>query len=417
MLESVKELNEETDSPWKNLAAKALKDLESIGIPGTKNEEWKYTSLKPLSEINFKQYPAKKEFNPSELPISFKANKLVFINGYFSSEYSEWIDSGENLFLTHIKDDTVSDKVIQHLGKYAKTEGQGLNAMNTAAMSNGAFVFIPARMQLKNPVCIVHVSISDEVPLMSQPRNLVVLEESASATVVEYYISNASTSFFNNIINEIYVSEGASLDHYKIQQESGDSWQNNFTQIFQEKSTKVNQVTLTLDGKLVRNNLHTFMNGEQSECHLYGLYLTSGNTHVDNHTRVDHGKPNCFSNEKYKGILKDKSSAVFNGKIIVHENAVKTNAYQRNQNILLSEEATVNTKPQLEIFADDVKCTHGATVGSLDEEPLFYMRSRGIPEQEARRMLLNAYADEIAELIKIPELVQIMEDEIERKLS
>jgi Fe-S cluster assembly protein SufD len=158
------------------------------------------------------------------------------------------------------------------------------------------------------------------------------------------------------------------------------------------------------------------MNGENCNSLLYGLYIPDGTQFVDNHSRVDHAKPNCFSDEKYKGILKDKSVAVFNGKIMVHEDAQKTNAYQRNQNILLSNDATVNTKPQLEIFADDVKCTHGATIGQLDEEPMFYLRSRGIPENEARKLLLNAFADDIAEKIKIPELVQILEEEIERKL-
>jgi Fe-S cluster assembly protein SufD len=218
------------------------------------------------------------------------------------------------------------------------------------------------------------------------------------------------------VVNEIFLDENASLEHYKVQRAKGDSYHNNYTQIVQNANTNINQVTLTLDGQWVRNNLHFKMDGENCNSLLYGLYIPDGQQFVDNHSRVDHAKPNCYSDEKYKGILKDKSVAVFNGKIMVHLDAQKTNAYQRNQNILLSNDATVNTKPQLEIFADDVKCTHGATIGQLDEEPMFYLRSRGISENEARNLLLNAFADDIAEKIKIPELVQILEEEIERKL-
>ncbi len=224
------------------------------------------------------------------------------------------------------------------------------------------------------------------------------------------------TNHATNVVTETYVGENAHLEHYKIQQQAGESYQTNFNQIFQEANTNINHVTLTLDGTMVRNNLHYFMNGQNCNSLLYGLYITDNNDFVDNHTRVDHAKPNCFSDEKYKGILKDKSTAVFNGKIMVHLDAQKTNAYQRNQNILLSDDATINTKPQLEIFADDVKCTHGATIGQMDEEQMFYLRSRGIPENEARKLLLNAFADDIAEKIKIPELVALLEQQIDHKL-
>jgi len=252
--------------------------------------------------------------------------------------------------------------------------------------------------------------------VLNQPRNLIIIDKKASLKIVESYTSLGKHASFTNAVNEIYADEHAHLEHYKVQRQTGESYHNNYTQIFQEKNTNINQVTLTLDGTIVRNNLHFYMNGENCNSLLYGLYITGQKKHVDNHTRVDHAMPNCYSNELYKGVMKDQATAVFNGKIIVHLDAQKTNAYQRNQNILLSDEATVNTKPQLEIFADDVKCTHGATIGQLNDEQLFYLRSRGIPADEARTMLLNAFADEIAEMIKIPELVQILEQEIERKL-
>jgi Fe-S cluster assembly protein SufD len=253
-------------------------------------------------------------------------------------------------------------------------------------------------------------------PILQQPRNLIILEKFSEATIIENYIAVGNHSAFTNVVNEIFADDNSKLEHYKVQRATGENYHNNYTQIFQNANTNINQVTLTLDGQWVRNNLHFYMNGQNCNSLLYGLYITDGNQFVDNHSRVDHASPNCFSDEKYKGVLKDKSTAVFNGKIMVHLDAQKTNAYQRNQNILLSDEATVNTKPQLEIFADDVKCTHGATIGQLDEEPMFYLRSRGISEDVARKLLLNAFADDIAEKIKIPELVQILEDEIERKL-
>jgi Fe-S cluster assembly protein SufD len=252
--------------------------------------------------------------------------------------------------------------------------------------------------------------------VLSQPRNLIVLEKNADACIVESFLSMGANASFTNVVNEIYVDENAHLEHYKIQQQVGETYHNNYTQIFQEANTNINQVTLTLDGTMVRNNLHFYMNGKNCDTLLYGLYITEKSNHVDNHTRVDHAMPNCQSNELYKGIMKNKSTGVFNGKIMVHLDAQKTNAYQRNQNILLDPEATINTKPQLEIFADDVKCTHGATIGQLDEEPMFYLRSRGIPENVARKMLLNAFADDIAEKIKIPELVSLLEQLIEEKL-
>jgi len=275
---------------------------------------------------------------------------------------------------------------------------------------------VPSNKKVENPIIIINVVDANDMNVLSQPRNLIILEKNAEACIVESYISAGVNASFINVVNEIYVNENAHLEHYKIQQQTGESYQNNYTQIFQEANTNINQVTLTLDGTMVRNNLHFYMNGKNCDTLLYGLYITEGKNHVDNHTRVDHAMPNCQSNELYKGIMKDKSTAVFNGKIMVHLDAQKTNAYQRNQNILLDPEATINTKPQLEIFADDVKCTHGATVGQLDEEPMFYLRSRGIPEDVARKMLLNAFADDIAEKIKIPELVGLLEQLIEEKL-
>ncbi len=400
----------------------AFAEFEKVGFPTTKNEEWKYTNLKNITNQSFQS--TCESTIETELMLShaflkdLTANKLVFVNGSFRPELSTIIETDESIVISTLaKAKTAHSELFnKHFGKYAPIEGQGLNAMNTALLSDGAFIYVPNNKTITNPVIIVNIADSTDVNVLCQPRNLIIVEKSASLTLVETFYAVGNNPSFTNVVNEVYANENAHIEHYKIQNQEGESYHNNFTQIFQEANTNINHVTLTLSGTLVRNNLHFFMNGQNCNSLLYGLYMPHGTELVDNHTRVDHAFPNCHSDELYKGIMMDKSVAVFNGKIMVHLDAQKTNAYQRNQNILLSNEATVNTKPQLEIFADDVKCTHGATIGQLDEEPMFYLRSRGIPADVARKMLLNAFADDIAERIKIPELVELLEQEIEKKI-
>jgi Fe-S cluster assembly protein SufD len=404
------------------LREQAFAEFEKLGFPTTKHEEWKYTNLKSITDKTFQSTCEIKSlvnelFNAS-IESKLTANFLVFVNGSLVNELSKIIEQDNNIVISSIAAARKNNQTIfnQHFGKYAKVEGEAMNALNTALLSDGAFVFVPKGKTVTHPVVIFNISDASDLNVLAQPRNLIVAEESSSVTLVETYYAVGSNASFTNVVTETYAGKNAHVEHYKIQQQGGESYQNNFTQIFQEADTNINHVTLTLDGTMVRNNLHFYMNGEHCNSLLYGLYVTDNKDFVDNHTRVDHAKPNCFSDEKYKGILKDQSTAVFNGKIMVHLDAQKTNAYQRNQNILLSDDATVNTKPQLEIFADDVKCTHGATIGELDEEPMFYLRSRGIPENVARKLLLNAFADDIAEKIKIPELVELLENLIDEKL-
>lgn len=391
------------------------------GMPTTKNEEWKYTNTRKISEASL-NFTCVNETNAQELLEGsllneIVAHKLVFINGSYYPNLSVFLEEEAEVVVTvlSLARKQYPEVLKAHFGKYAKIN-EGLNAANTALLSDGAFIYVPKGKKMRHPVILQNIVDASEMAVVQQPRNLVVLEKDASATIIESYIGKGNNLSFTNVVNEIFVDDNGQLEHYKVQRATGETYQNNYTQIHQNGHTNINQVTLTLEGQWVRNNLHFYMNGEHSNSLLYGLYITHGNQFVDNHSRVDHAMPNCMSDEKYKGILMDQSIGVFNGKIKVHLDAQKTNAYQRNQNILLSDSATVNTKPQLEIFADDVKCTHGATIGQLDEEPMFYLRSRGIPEDAARKLLLNAFADDIAEKIKIPELVQILEAEIERKL-
>ncbi len=414
--------NNDSSEIFAQLRHKAIAEFEKTGLPNIKNEEWKYTNLRNISSLSFNSSSdisnnAKKLLNENSLN-AIKANHLVFINGRFYNDLSNIIENDKSIIISNLETERKNNSVHleKHFGKYAKIEGEGLNAMNTALLNDGVFVYVPINQKVEHPILITNIVDATEFNVLSQPRNLILVEKNSSVQIIENYLSTGINASFTNVVNEIFVDENAKVEHYKIQQQCGESYQNNFTQFFQNTSSNINQVTLTLDGALIRNNLHFYMNGENCNSLLYGFYLTEKNNHIDNHTRVDHASPNCYSDEKYKGILKDESTAVFNGKIIVHVDAQKTNAYQRNQNILLSETATINTKPQLEIFADDVKCTHGATIGRLDDEQLFYLQSRGISKDSARRILLNAFADEIAERIKIPELVQILEAEIEKKL-
>lgn len=405
-----------------SLQEKAFAEFEKIGFPTLKHEEWKYTNLKPITEGNFVVNHATnadcKAIIAQSVYSKLNAHLLVFINGNFSSDLSVIKQEASTITMsTLLEARTQKHQAFEtHFGKYAKIENQALNALNTALLHDGAFIHIPSGQKLELPIVVLNIADTTEDTALIQPRNLIVVEKNAEAFVIEAYLNIGSQSSFTNVVNEIFVGENAHLEHYKIQQEVGETYQNNFTQIFQEANTNINQVTLMLDGLFIRNNLHFYMNGQNCNSLLYGLYILDKQNFVDNHSLVDHASPNCFSDEKYKGILMDKSTAVFNGKIIVHPDAQKTNAYQRNQNVLLSNDATVNTKPQLEIFADDVKCTHGATIGQLDEEPMFYMRSRGITEDTARKMLLNAFANDIAEKIKIPELVELLEEKIAEKL-
>jgi Fe-S cluster assembly protein SufD len=405
-----------------DMQQRSFEEFEKSGFPTTKHEEWRYTSLKAITDKNFQTQAGSSakitEFVNGLAIGNIRSNRLVFVNGIFSPGLSSVLENDAAMVIATLSEakKKYPDILEKHFGRYAKIEGESLNALNTAMYTDGAFIYIPDGASPEYPVLVMHIADSTAGNVLVQPRQLVVIGKQASLKVVEAYYATGNHASFTNTVTEIYADEHATLEHYKVQHESGESYQCNFTQVFQEADTNINHVTLTLAGTMVRNNLHFCMNGENGNSLLYGLYITDRKNHVDNHTRVDHAKPNCFSNELYKGILKDQSTAVFNGKIMVHPDAQKTNAYQRNQNILLSDEATINTKPQLEIFADDVKCTHGATVGQLPEEPVFYLRSRGIPEAEAQKMLLNAFADAIAEEIKIKELILLLEEEIAKKL-
>jgi Fe-S cluster assembly protein SufD len=399
--------------------------FSNMGIPGTKHEEWKYTRIAGLFNKEF-QLPADpltgtittKDIAKFRLPGYEQANELVFVNGFYSFALSRIQSTGlEVIALEEAANNGHRDQVTQWLGDSAHYLKDGINALNTAFVHGAVFIQVAKGQQIEHPLYIYHVTDARSVNILSQPRSLMIINEQAQVQVVESYATLGNNESFTNQVMEIIVENAARLEYYKIQNDGSNTNQVSTTHIRQVGKSFTHTVTISLNGGLVRNNLNVILDAKNCEAHLYGLYFQSGQSHIDNHTIVDNIKPNCLSNELYKGILSDSATGVFNGKIFVRQAAQKTNAYQSNKNILLSDSCSVNTKPQLEIFADDVKCTHGCTVGRLNEEGLFYLQSRGISEKTARNLLLSAYASDILEQVKPEALKLYVEKLISHRLE
>ncbi|MEO9022188.1 MAG: Fe-S cluster assembly protein SufD [Ginsengibacter sp.] len=397
------------------------------GLPTYKNEEWKYTGISDLfkKEYRLSEDGLNTEISPSDidgirLPGYENANELVFVNGKYVSSLST-IRSAEDeltvLPLEEAANGKYKDLISEHLGKSSVFIKDGIHALNTSFIYGGVFVYVNKKQVLKNPVYLYHFSDARENHILSQPRSLFYVDESARLQMVETYKTIGSMDSFTNEVIEVVVNANSIVEYYKFQNDNVNASQVGTTHIRQIGKSYAHTVVVTLNGGTVRNNTNIVMEAAGNEAHMYGLYLLRGNSHVDNHTMVDNTKPNCFSNELYKGVMDDKSTGVFSGKIYVRPDAQKTNAYQINNNILLSEKASVNTKPQLEIFADDVKCSHGCTVGRLDDEALFYLRARGISKEHAQAMLLQAFAASIVEQVKIEPLRKYAEELINDRLS
>jgi len=386
----------------------ALKRFEELGFPEKKLEDWKYTNIHPIIEKNYSQKArdiaikvAKKNISDFLFP-GLETNLLVFINGIFSKKLSNIENGNDVLFIGSLSGAyKIHKELIDiHFSKYARYENEGLTALNTAYAYDGAFVYLPKGKILEKPIHIIFISDSKTTDIMSHPRNLIIAGENSKATVIESYHSFNHHFSFSNVVTEIVTEKESEIEHYKIQDESPKSYDINTTYVMQEKDSRFHSVTISWGGDIVRNNLNVILNGENSECLLYGLYAANESELIDNHTFVDHSVPNCRSNELYKGIMDDVSTGVFNGKIIVRVDAQKTNAYQSNK-----------------IFADDVKCSHGATTGQLDKDEIFYLMARGIGKQEAQRMLLIAFANDIIENIKIEAIRKKLYRLLVKKLS
>jgi len=400
------------------LRDKAMESFYKQGIPDRKHEEYKYTyvDLMLKGEFNFTTTKNCGNTQIEQLKFLKDAYVVVIENGIFVEGSSNLQNLPEGLTICSLVDAVKSNSPVfeKHYAQYADVKTDPFIALNTAMTKDGVFIHIAKKAIIEKPIHIIHVSTAFENTII-HPRNLIVVDENVQAKIIESFETVDSTAkTFSNALTEIVVDKHAIVDHYKIQDENEWGYLMNTTQVIQKKQSVFSTHTFTLSGSLVRNNLTLVLDDEHIESHLNGLYLTAGNQVVDNHTVVDHRKPNCNSNELYKGIIDGKSTATFNGKIFVRKDAQKTNAFQSNKNILLSEAGTINTKPQLEIYADDVKCSHGTSTGKLDEEKIFYLRARGIGIQNAKKLLMHAFASEVVNTIKFEPLREYIEGKISK---
>lgn len=401
-----------------NLREQAIETFSKQGIPGRKHEEYKYVNMELALKADFALSTPKMITCDSIAHTKYIKDAIVIVveNGHFREELSK-LNALKGLQIINIEKTGSNASFQLHYAKYADVNSDPFIALNTALASGGVFIHLAKGVVVEQPIHIIHVSTAKENVILN-PRNLIVLEENAQAKIIESFITeDSSAKIFNNALTEIYVDAKAVLQHYKIQEENEFGFLVNTTQAVQKKYSVFSTNNFTLSGSLIRNNLNIVLDDEFVETHLNGLYLTKGTQVLDNHTLVDHRKPNCNSNELYKGIIEDKSVATFNGKIYVRKDAQKTNAFQSNKNILLSDDGTINTKPQLEIYADDVKCSHGTSTGKLDEDKIFYLRARGLSEASAKKLLMHAFASEVVDSIKIDELREYVEEKITARFA
>jgi Fe-S cluster assembly protein SufD len=396
----------------------AYRTFQRLGLPANKAEEYKDTPIARLLEKNFKLQSAPLPGNVDPLPfyLPLTADIVVFINGFYSKEHSRVATSEISVIPLKEAVEENNPLVLKHLYAYADYKTDSLVAWNTAGWTDGIFLHIKKNHSVDRPVIVYHIQDTNNEEVVTATRNLIVSDPGSKFTLIEKFDSIGQHNHFSNHVTEAIVSENAEVNYYSIQNDDGNRYQYNLTQFHQENNSRVNSFSFSLSGKLIRNNLQLSLDGEGIESHMFGLYLLNNDTLADNHTIVDHKKANSFSNELYKGIMDDNSKGVFNGKIYVRPNAQKTNAFQANRNILLTDKATVNTKPQLEIWADDVKCSHGCTTGQLDEEAVFYLRTRGISKDSARAMMLYAFAGEILDNVSNSELKTYLDQLVSERL-
>ncbi len=393
-----------------DIRSKAMANFEAKGFPTKKNEEWKYTSLNSLLKNDFSVFPkleATVELNEVKKYFlhEIESYKIVFVDGAYSSFLSNTTHEEADICLisSALKRPKYKMVLDHYFGKIANQE-ESLTSLNTAFSSEGAFINIPKNTVLSKPIQIVYFSTGSEKEILLQPRNLIVVGENSHVQIYERHQSLSNNTVLTNAVTEVFAHKRAIVDHYKIQNDRENASLIDSTYVQQKDNSIVSVNTFSFGGKLTRNNLEFYHEGQYIDSHLNGITIIGGKQHVDNHTLIHHKKENCESHELYKGIFDDNATGVFNGKVIVNKEAQKTNAFQQNDNILIGNKAAINAKPQLEIFADDVKCSHGCTIGQLDKNALFYLQSRGIPAKEAKALLLFAFGNEVVEKIKIPGL-------------
>jgi Fe-S cluster assembly protein SufD len=399
----------DVDSYVHGIRTEAIKTFETTGFPSKKDEDWKYTSLNKILKQDYSVFP-KQENNIEYRDVKkylihdIDTYKIVFIDGQYSSHLSQTTHDNMDVCLMSAALSKPKYRLIieNYFNKAATSDS--LSSLNTAFSSEGAFIHIPKNKLVEKPIQIVHFSTGNESALMLQPRNLIVVGENSHVQIIERHQSLTENPVLTNSVTEIFANKRAIIDYYKIQNDNENASLIDSTFIKQNQESHASVHTFTFGGNLTRNNLNFYQHGERIDSTLKGVTIIGNKQHVDHNTLVHHIEPNCESHQDYKGIFGDNSTGVFNGKVVVEKEAQKTNAFQANNNILVSDKSSINTKPQLEIFADDVKCSHGCTIGQLDEDALFYMKTRGVPEKEAKALLMYAFANNVLESVKIPEI-------------
>lgn len=402
-----KSLNGDASSFVHSLRREGLARFTQVGFPTTKDEEWKYTDVSPIARRSFKPVltPGRVELTANDLERFLFShpewNRLVFVNGHFAPRLSFVADLQPGVRMGNLAEavKTEMELIEPHLDRYARYDQNAFSALSTAFMVDGGFVYVPKGLVLTTPLHLLFIATGSEEFIIS-PRNLIIVGENSQVAILESYVSLQQGVYFTNAVTEIAVGPNAVVEYDKFQEESYTGYHVASTYVHQERSSNYTSNLILMGARLSRNNVFAVLDGEGGECTLNGLYLGTGDQHIDNHTTIDHAKPHCNSYELYKGILDGSSKGVFNGKIIVRKDAQKTDAKQTNKNLVLSDNASVDTKPQLEIFANDVRCTHGATIGQLDKEAIFYLRSRGLSADEARDLLIHAFASEVIDRVR-----------------
>lgn len=413
-----------SEPQWlKDKRSEAFETFATLGMPEKKNEEYKYTDvrkvfLKKFTSVHNEFH--KISVDPIKSFIDKDSIKLFFVNGwlYKDSTLSTVLPKGVVVGSMAADALFIHRELLQkYLGTVASSGKDWDEALNSAFWFDGAFIYVPEGVKLEKNIEIVHVSTGEEV-VLANPRHLIIAGRNAEVNIVERsFSSNVKKHILVNSVTEILLEESSKVGYYKIQSDNRNTFRVDTSYVIQKRNSVFNTCTFTLGSEWVRNNLNIQLNAENCEAHLDGLFITKGVEHVDNHTKVYHNKPNCQSNQLYKGILNDRSIGIFNGKIYVAKDAQKTNAYQSSKNILLSDDATINTKPQLEIYADDVKCSHGSSTGQIDEDALFYLRSRGLSIDSAKILLMNAFAGDVVNMVKIEALKEFINDLVEKSLN
>ena len=420
---------EQASAELSRIQKEALKRFETLGLPRSSQEEWKYTNLAPLAKQQFalpKVVAKETIIDLPEIPYATTLDEVarcVFVNGRFVDHLSSIDELPKGLHISLLRDvyeDTlppaVAEKARAHFSNCACFKEQSLVALNTAFSSEGVVVFVEAGVEIEKPVLIQFITTESEESVATYPRTLLVAEEGAKATVVEGFSGFSKSAYMTTSVTEAVVEDKAELFHYRLQFEGEQAYHLSTVEAHQGNESNFVTHCYNFGSKLARNEVRITANGEHSNSGLYGLNILEGHQHVDNTTTIDHAKPNCESDELYKGIYSGKSKGIFSGTIIVRPDAQKTNAIQSNQSIILSRDAESNSRPQLKIWADDVKCTHGATVGQLDEDALFYLRSRGIPKTEAQGLLLKAFAGEVLQHVELEGLREYLQNCVVGKL-